>query len=312
MKLDKAISGFIQDYSIEHSPNTARTWMYSLRHLIDYLENANIEDVKPEDLLSFMQFLAEEYVPNRPDGNTDPLSPAAIDNHWKAMRSLFKWASSLLGIDNPSLDIPRPPNVRPAIRTLSIKEIQKLLDACEFSKQFECKKRSPFRTRRPTRFRDKAIILVLLDTGIRVGELCRLKRRDINLETGEIVIAPYGSSIKSTPRAVYLGKSARRATWVYIAKNPKDQNESLFGVKPSSIRSVLKRMASRAGIPSANPHIFRHTFAINYLRNGGDVFTLQRILGHSTLDMVRHYLNLSMSDIESAHKRASPVDNWGI
>jgi len=312
MKLSVAVDGFLMDYAIENSPATARTWKYCLKHLVEFLDDKDIQDIAPGELSAFMQYLSDEYTPNRPDGNEDPLSPAAIDNHWKSTRSLLKWADDVLGIENPSMDMPRLPNVRPTIRAFSIEEIKKLLYACEYSKEVECERRQPFRYRRPTRFRDKAIILTLLDTGIRIGELCRLKTNEINLETGEIVIAPHGSSVKSKPRIVYLGKSARRAVWTYLAKEPREGYENLFGIQPSSIRSVLKRMAERAGISTAHPHKFRHTFAINYLRNGGDVFTLQRLLGHSTLDMVRTYLDLSHSDLETAHRKASPVDRWQI
>ena len=79
-------------------------------------------------------------------------------------------------------------------------------------------------------------------------------------------------------------------------------------VKRGWSQSELSR---RAGVP-AHPHSFRHTFAIEYLRNNGDVFTLQRLLGHSSLEMVRYYLALANSDMVAAHRRASPVDNWRL
>jgi site-specific recombinase XerD len=75
---------------------------------------------------------------------------------------------------------------------------------------------------------------------------------------------------------------------------------------------LIIRLGRRAGIPNANVHRFRHTFAINFLRNGGNAYTLQRLLGHSTLDMVKTYLQLAQQDDSDNHRRASPVANWRL
>jgi integrase/recombinase XerD len=82
--------------------------------------------------------------------------------------------------------------------------------------------------------------------------------------------------------------------------------------KCDTLRLLIGRIGSRAGVRKCHPHQFRHTFAITYLRSGGDLFTLQAMLGHSTLEMVQHYSRLAQVDIEQAHRRASPADNWHL
>jgi len=79
----------------------------------------------------------------------------------------------------------------------------------------------------------------------------------------------------------------------------------------AALKYILHRLGNRCDV-KVHAHKIRITFVINFLRNGGNVFELQRLLGHSLLDMVRHYLNIAESDTENAHKKASSVDRWGL
>jgi integrase/recombinase XerD len=78
------------------------------------------------------------------------------------------------------------------------------------------------------------------------------------------------------------------------------------------LRQVINALGEKAGVNHSYPHRFRHTFAITYLRSGGDVFTLQILLGHSSLDMVRRYALVAEIDAERVHRKASPADNWRL
>jgi integrase/recombinase XerD len=72
------------------------------------------------------------------------------------------------------------------------------------------------------------------------------------------------------------------------------------------------RLGAKAGVQACHPHRFRHTFAVNFLRNGGNAFELQMALGHTTLQMVQTYLALAQADLDAAHRKASPVENWRL
>ena len=111
-----------------------------------------------------------------------------------------------------------------------------------------------------------------------------------------------------------------KALWRYLAEREPEPtaDDPLFvsldryPMDRSSISHMLRELGKRAGVAKVHPHRFRHTMALWFLRNGGDVFSLQRILGHSTLDMVRQYVALAEADAVSAHRRASPADNWRL
>ena len=79
-----------------------------------------------------------------------------------------------------------------------------------------------------------------------------------------------------------------------------------------SVRRVLQRAGDRAGVTGATPHRFRHTYAINFLRNGGNVLELQALLGHSSMEMVRRYARVAELDLAAAQRRASPADKWKL
>ncbi|MEM4203736.1 MAG: site-specific integrase, partial [Candidatus Methanomethylicaceae archaeon] len=163
--------------------------------------------------------------------------------------------------------------------------------------------------RRPTGLRNKALLMLMLDTGLRAGEVCRLEWEDIDLARGEIRILIHNRGIKSRPRIVYLGKQACKALQRYYLEQ--GGQGSVFNLTERGLRSLLKRIGDQAGV-HLYPHLLRHTFAVMYLKGNnrakGDIYSLQRLLGHATLDMVKRYLNLANEDVREIHREVSPAD----
>lgn len=315
MKLSQAIEGFLYDFQANgNSDRTAKLYKLYLHKLDEFLDDQDVEQVTHDDLQDYMMYLRTDYKPFRFSGDTSPLSPSALDNHWKAFRSFFGWAERIMGIPRPDLHIGKPDYDLPVVKALTEHEIRAILKACEYKREAIPGDRKSYRTKRPTADRDRAMILLLLDTGLRIGEVTRLKIEDLSLESGEVMVAPFGRGIKSKPRMAYLGNAARRAMWIYLARHRKDArpHEKVFEQNPHNIRRMLRDLGEKANVQDVHPHRFRHTFAISFLRNGGDVYTLMRLLGHSSLEMSRRYLDLAEADDERAHRRASPADNWKL
>jgi len=83
-------------------------------------------------------------------------------------------------------------------------------------------------------------------------------------------------------------------------------------ISKDAVEKLMQRLSRRAGILRLHPHLLRHSFAVRYLMNGGDVFTLQKILGHASLEMTRKYVALASGDVKEKHRQYSPVDNLGV
>jgi site-specific recombinase XerD len=160
--------------------------------------------------------------------------------------------------------------------------------------------------------------MVLLDCGIRRSEICGLTISD--WQPGSLKVFGKGKKERLVPvsgptEAAIQAQLLDRK----IRKFGVDGGNALFAtvisgkrMTSTTIGCVMRRLRKYSGIQDIHCHRFRHTFAITYLRNGGDIYTLQKILGHSSLDTVKIYLDIVRTDVEAAHAQASPILNWNI
>ena len=320
-KASKALTGFLQYKAAEAlSPRTIEIYDDHLNKWIAYAGDPMVSKVKTADVRGYLAWLATEYKPHRITGNEELLSPKTVHNVWISLSAFFRWASTEFGFVNPMLGVVAPKFETKPFDPHTREEVEALLKACVQSVDVHTRNRSEFKMHCPLVHRNQAILLVLLDTGLRAGELCALNIDDYEDRTGKLEVkhGRAGGAKGRKGRVVYLGKAARRALWRYLAEREDhvDADAPLFlghlsrRLRRDTLRQLLRDLGRRAGVKNCHPHRFRHTFAVTYLRSGGDVFTLQAILGHSTLEMVQHYARLAQLDVEKAHRKASPADNW--
>jgi integrase/recombinase XerD len=273
-------------------------------------------------LQNYFVWLRTDYKPRRITGDGQALASKTIHNFYVSLSAFFTWACREFELPNPIKTVPVPKFEQAPIEPLTKEEVEALLKACDLCNEAKTVDRRKYVMRRWSGKRDQAIIMMLLDTGLRASELSALKIGDVDLKTGKALVrhGRAGGAKGGKGRTVFLGKAARRTLWRYLTEREdgEDPDAPLFLVKydrplnKNALRLLIVHLGQKAGVKKCHPHRFRHTFAITYLRAGGDLFTLQALLGHSTLDMVQHYARVAEIDIEQAHKRASPADNWRL
>ena len=325
LMMSKALTGFLQYKGAEGVASTTVVgYKRDLKVWIEYQGDQDILEIESQHILAFLNYMRTDYVPRRiTGGNSRKLTPKTIYNIYISLASFFTWASREFNLFNPMKSIPRPrvPD-DPPVEPFKKEELELLIKACDCCEEAVTDRRRKFSMQRSTAKRDKAILLTLVDTGLRASELCALRIADADMKSGRVQVrsGEAGKAKGGKGRVVYLGKSARRFLWRYLAEREdgEDLEAPLFLGKfqrpftRDALRQVIKGLGNKAGIRKCHPHRFRHTFAITYLRSGGDIFTLKSLLGHGSLDMVEHYARIAEVDVEQAHRKASPADNWRL
>ena len=286
--MHEVITAFIIDRKSQSlSKDTIIFYRDKLKYFTDYCKAHSIKsvsEISANDLRVFFVSLQDKH------------TPGGLLNIYAGVRSLFRWIESEEimpeGWRNPIVKT-RPPKV-----PFSPLEPAKLDD---IAKLIEVSKR-----------RDAAIFYVLLDCGCRSKELLQMNIPDLNILSGEILLR---KSKNGKSRIVYIGNRTRKAVRLYL-KERTDSNNALWikqggdRLQYFGLREILLRMSKKAHIsPPLTLHSFRRAFAINMLRAGVDVFSLQKLMGHANLQVLRRYLAQTTDDIAQAHRLGSPVDN---
>lgn len=310
----------------EFSPNTVNDYTRTFTRFAEFLAGQQITAVE-----AITTDHIEDYLNELHDAG---LANKTIANQWTALSSLWTWAEGKHQLPHPIRGhIPCPKINRQQPQPYSELEIKALIRATAYN--------APWRGRPETAsarnwaLRDKAILITLVDTGIRASELCALHIADYDSQIGQLTVR-HGKGNKL--RILPLGDRALDAIDDYLdarkrapvgkrarpGRTPRVQqlagDDPLYATNTGSamdryqLLDMISAAAQRAEPPvlGANCHRFRHTFAINYLRRYPNIYTLQKVLGHSSLDTVKIYLEIAEIDLHQAHRTASVADAWRL
>jgi site-specific recombinase XerD len=230
---------------------------------------------------------------------TKKVRPRIVKNKWGILRTFFRWSIKQDLLDISPLDhIDAPVAHSEAPGNFSHSNIEALLRAAD---------------RSVNRYKNRLALLLLFDTGMRASELCNLRLRDVDLNTRSCTVLGKGNK----RRQVFFGRDTVRAFWQYLSERFETREQAqaadeyvflsdrgaLTGepMTRSGLLQLFQRLGKAAGLQGVrcSPHTMRHTFAVEFLRNGGNVFSLQQILGHTDLKMTERYVALAEADIEN-------------
>jgi len=249
---------------------------------------SNILDITPNLIREYLVYLSQ-------NGHNQ----GGVHCCYRALKTFLYWWEDEVeaeGWKNPIRKVKAPINPKRILPPVSLDDISSLLNTCD----------SSF-----TGIRDKALILCLLDTGVRASELISMNLNDIERTITSIYIQK-GKGNKS--RTVFLGKKTRRALRTFLKMRNKN-GDALWVTNTGTrltywgLRQIIRRRANTANITTPGLHDFRRAFALQCLRNGVDVYSLQKMMGHADLQVLQRYLAQTTDDIKAAHRRGSPVDN---
>ena len=299
-KTEKLLRLFEDEVTVRFASKTSRGYTRTARVFIAWLQEQGIAllDVRPSDIQAYQSHL---YASRKKDG-----APYSISDQIQklgAVKTLFRflWKRGYVLTDPAaSVEYPRQPQRLPR-GILSKADTKKLIEAVADDS--------------PLGLRDRAVLELFYGTGIRAGELAKLKVEDVDTEDRILrVIMGKGAKDRNVPLThaaaeaveVYLEharshiKGASKAPWLFLAQ----RGGCLYA---SLMNDIVQKAATRAKLSKhVTCHALRHTTATHLLKGGADIRHIQMLLGHSSLQSTERYTHVEVSDLSKVLKRAHP------
>jgi integrase/recombinase XerC len=281
--------------SLDRSPATVRGYLTDLSVFIRWLEGqgtSTLETLTAADIRFYRQHLIE-----------NSAAPQTVNRKLAAIAAFGNWAAQAgLLPANPAINIKSVGTVPQAPKWLDKKQRTNLIQAVRDDLQGA-------RLRYPRlwvlRLRDAVVVTLLLNTGLRVSELCNLKTSDLLLtERKATLTVRAGKGTKQ--RVLPINRDARQMLEQWLAVRPQIKDDALFvgqreeKLQVRSVQCAVSRLAKLAGLPDVTPHTCRHSFAKSLIDSGVTMEKVATLLGHESLDTTRLYVTPGEKDLEQA------------
>ncbi len=291
--LDTTVDAIIQAFLIERtsknlSPKTIKYYSCELRYFLKWLNERNLfvmEDLSPNHIRNYLTDIGS----HRNKGGVHA-SYRAI----KAMLNFYEDEFEPPNYKNPIKKVKIQRNTIKPLAGISIEDVKKFLSSIDGVHNI----------------RDYALFHCLVSSGCRATEFLDLNVSDINLVTGEVTIW-HGKGDKY--RTTFIGKEARKALRKYLQIHPLNVeaiwvNDDGDRLTISGLRYAILKYCKKAGIEPKGAHDFRRCFALACYRKGVDILSISMLLGHSSVEVTKRYLNINTDDLRIAHARGNPLE----
>lgn len=286
ISIESAVAEFLLSCAAEGLADSTIRWYRSiLGRYADRFKVVSADQMTPHEVRQYLVAMRNlEY------------SPDTVDDVTRALHRFWKWTALEYEVKNPmrSIRYPAQPKAKKP-KAVSLDTVIAMFNAASTGLN-------------PVR--DRAIIAFALDTGCRAGGICTVLASDVDIAQRKAIVIEKGSKTRSVPFTKVT--AALLQDWL-DARAPADvlfySSDTWEALRPNSLYLLFKRIAKRAGVKGRfNPHGFRHLFGKEYIKAGGDIVTLARIMGHDSVDTTAdHYAIFTNDEIAEAHERFSPV-----
>lgn len=310
--LDSMKEGFLLEQSCRSNMEaTIQYYQGNIDRFMRYLEENGqeftTENIFRDQIKKYLLYLkkAKKWKDTEYIESDDVLSSISVQTYIRAIKAWISWMEEEGYIEGPvSSGIKLPKVVKSVIEILTEDEIKSVIKYLGDKKQ--------------NKLRDLLIVLLLLECGLRIDEVTRLKFKNIQLSQNSLTVLGKGQK----ERIVSYGVNLQRLIYKYINQERPETStqkvESLFllsdgkPITQSTVKQLFKRMKRKTGIEKLHPHLLRHTYCTMYLAGGGDIFSLKQSTGHESFEILNNYVHLASTLINIRTKSLSLLDGLKI